>query len=63
MRRTVAAAARRHVAVGAHPSYDDREGFGRRRIVVEPAVLCEQVAEQVRALLSVAAEEGRSSPR
>jgi len=26
-------------------------------------VLCEQVAEQVRALLSVAAEEGRSSPR
>ena len=58
MRRTVAAAARRHVAVGAHPSYDDREGFGRRRIVVEPAVLCEQVAAQVRALLSVAAEEG-----
>ena len=27
--RTVRAAARRHVAIGAHPSYPDRDGFGR----------------------------------
>ena len=30
MRATVALAQRHGVAVGAHPGYDDREGFGRR---------------------------------
>ncbi|HEY5245316.1 MAG TPA: LamB/YcsF family protein, partial [Acidimicrobiales bacterium] len=29
MHRTVAAAAAAGVAIGAHPSYPDREGFGR----------------------------------
>ena len=30
MQATIVAAARRGVTVGAHPSYPDRDGFGRR---------------------------------
>jgi UPF0271 protein len=38
---------RRHgTRAGAHPSYVDREGFGRRALDVTPEVLRSQVAEQ-----------------
>jgi UPF0271 protein len=38
---------RRHgVAVGAHPSYPDREGFGRRRLVMSPADIFASVRAQ-----------------
>lgn len=58
MALTCAAAAARGVAIGVHPSYDDREGFGRRRLDVEPDLLRAQVAHQVGALLAVAASVG-----
>ncbi len=58
MARTCAAALARGVAVGAHPSYDDREGFGRRRLDVPVDVLRAQVAYQVGALVAVAATVG-----
>ncbi|MBO3088349.1 LamB/YcsF family protein [Cellulomonas dongxiuzhuiae] len=58
MALTCAGAVARGVAVGAHPSYDDREGFGRRRFDVPPAVLRAQVAYQVGALLAVATSVG-----
>lgn len=45
----------RGVVVGAHPSYVDHEGFGRRRLDVEPAQLLAQVLAQVRSLVAVAA--------
>lgn len=54
MLATCAAALARGVAVGAHPSYDDRAGFGRRRVDVAPDVLRAQVAYQVGALVAVA---------
>ncbi|MDD7927938.1 5-oxoprolinase subunit PxpA [Microbacterium thalli] len=50
MRAAVAAAAAAGVAVGAHPSYLDRAGFGRVRIAVDAAVLRSQVHEQLVAL-------------
>lgn len=55
---TCAGALARGVAIGAHPSYDDREGFGRRRLDVPFAVLRAQVAYQVGALVAVAAAVG-----
>ena len=58
MRTVCAAAAQRGVAVGAHPSYRDREGFGRRALEVAPEVLRADVAEQVTAVAEIAAEEG-----
>lgn len=42
------------VSIGAHPSYDDREGFGRRDVDVDPEDLVAQIAYQVGALRSVA---------
>ena len=54
MRRTVEAAARRGVVVGAHPSYPDRAGFGRRPMDMPPAEVTEEVLAQVGALDTVA---------
>lgn len=50
MRRICAQAVVRGVAIGAQVSYVDREGFGRRHVDVPPAILAEQVAEQIAAL-------------
>lgn len=58
MAATCAGALARGVAIGAHPSYDDREGFGRRRLDVPVDVLRAQVAAQVGALVAVAATVG-----
>lgn len=56
--RTVGAATARGIAVGAHPSYRDREGFGRRFLDVAPAVLADEVLEQLAGLAEVAAASG-----
>ena len=58
MRAACAAAVERGVVVGAHPSFADREGFGRRELDTPPDLLREQVAEQVAALRTAAASEG-----
>jgi UPF0271 protein len=50
----------KHVVVGAHPSYPDREGFGRRRIGSGPADIRRFVREQIEALMEVAAALGTS---
>jgi UPF0271 protein len=55
MDRALSLAKRFGTKVGAHPSFADREGFGRRALTVAPDVLEESVATQVRAL-SVCAE-------
>jgi 5-oxoprolinase (ATP-hydrolysing) subunit A len=46
MRATAAAALERGVVVGAHVSYRDRDGFGRRDIEVSPAQLIDDIVEQ-----------------
>jgi 5-oxoprolinase (ATP-hydrolysing) subunit A len=58
MRTVCAAAAARGVAVGAHPSYRDADGFGRRELEVAPEVVRADVGEQVAALAGIAAVEG-----
>jgi UPF0271 protein len=50
----VKAALRAGAAVGAHPSLVDRDGFGRRPLSVEPALLEDQVSRQVREIDQVA---------
>ena len=50
MQRTVDAAVSRGVAIGAHPSFPDREGFGRREMKISPAELSDEIASQVEAL-------------
>lgn len=58
MRATVALARDHHVAVGAHPSFPDREGFGRRPMDLPPHDLEECVRDQIVALAEIAAHEG-----
>jgi UPF0271 protein len=50
MAATVDAALETGVRVGAHPSYPDREGFGRVPMTLERAELGASLAEQLRAL-------------
>jgi UPF0271 protein len=58
MRSTVQLARRHWVAVGAHPGFQDLEGFGRREMRVSTAELENLVAYQIAALAGVAALEG-----
>jgi UPF0271 protein len=56
--RTVAAAARKGVAIGAHPGYFDLRGFGRREIQAAPGEVEADVLYQVGALAAFAAAHG-----
>ena len=58
MRATVAAAIEYGVAIGAHPSYPDREGFGRRSDFLAGADLLATLVEQIHSLSAVVAEQG-----
>lgn len=58
MRATVDLACRHGVAVGAHPSLDDRQGFGRRELPVTPQEVETLVARQIEALAAVASSAG-----
>src|SRR5690242_9759981 len=60
MLETARMAAVRGVALGAHPSYADRDGFGRRPIQVTVEELFAGVLYQVGALAAVAAAAGTS---
>lgn len=56
MRATSVAAKARGVAIGAHVSYRDRAGFGRRELEVPPDQLTADIGGQVALLRQVAAE-------
>ena len=59
MARVVAFCAARHTpAVGAHPSYPDRAGFGRTTIAIAPPDLAAAVRTQCTALAEVARAHG-----
>ena len=58
MRRTVALCQQHGVAIGAHPSFDDREGFGRREMAWTPADIYTLVLDQIIVLADIAAAHG-----
>ena len=60
MLRVCTRAATSGVAVGAHLSYPDREGFGRQRIEVDRATLAGSLTDQLAALDEVARGAGTS---
>jgi UPF0271 protein len=58
MRATVRLAKAKGAALFAHPSFPDRESFGRRRMTLPAAEVERLVREQIEALRHVAREEG-----
>ena len=57
MRDTVRAAKEREVTIGAHPSYPDLLGFGRRELGLPPAEIGRHVEYQLNAMVDVCAAE------
>lgn len=57
MRETVRAARDRGVAIGAHPSYPDVPGFGRRELGLDAREIAHHVAKQIGALSDVCSAE------
>jgi len=55
---TVAAAAKRNVAIGAHPSYPDLAGFGRRSMEISTRDIETAVLYQIAALAGIAKANG-----
>ena len=58
MRSTIEAAIRNDVAIGAHPSYPDPVGFGRRSGFLAGDALYDSLTAQVTALAEIAAQLG-----
>lgn len=58
MRETVRLALRNGVAIGAHPSFPDREHFGRVEMERAPQQIYEDVRSQIETLATIAREEG-----
>lgn len=58
MTRTVRSAIANGVAVGAHPGYPDRDGFGRQSGFLDGDALYDSLTEQVTELADVAAHLG-----
>ncbi len=58
MAQTLAAARRNDVIAGAHPSYPDREGFGRRTGFTVAAELIPELCKQLEDITAVAQEVG-----
>ncbi|MBK8283817.1 MAG: LamB/YcsF family protein [Ahniella sp.] len=58
MRLALTLAKQHHVLVGAHPSYPDREGFGRTELGLPLNVIIDAVRVQILRLLQLAAELG-----
>ncbi|WP_434515883.1 LamB/YcsF family protein [Dechloromonas sp. ARDL1] len=60
MRQTVRAARERGVSIGAHPSFPDLQGFGRRRMDIPADELAAMLIYQIGALQTMAAVEGHA---
>ena len=58
MRKTALSAIENDVSIGAHPSYPDREGFGRRSGFMSGEELLDSLTAQINALNSVVTELG-----
>jgi UPF0271 protein len=56
MRRTAELALAKSVAIGAHPSFPDRENFGRTNMNLSPDEVTDIVSEQIAAMQNVCRE-------
>lgn len=59
IRRTIELAQAYDLALGAHPGYPDRAGFGRRPVALGAAELRSSIMDQVRLVFSIGRELGQ----
>lgn len=60
MSLTLALAKQHRVACGAHPSYPDRENFGRTSLAISPEALTQSLKQQIQQLILVANQQNIS---
>ena len=58
MRQTTASALDAGLRIGAHPSYQDRENFGRQSMAISGSALSAAITEQIAALKAIVNELG-----
>jgi UPF0271 protein len=58
MRETIRLALQHGVAIGAHPSFDDKEGFGRKEMQLSSEEIHQLVTDQINSILKAAEVEG-----
>ena len=58
MKSTVLLAKKHRVKIGAHPSFSDRENFGRKEMFLPKSTLKSQIINQIAALNEIAKKEG-----
>ena len=58
MRRAAASALDAGLRIGAHPSYPDRENFGRQSMSISGSALSVAISEQIAALKAIVTELG-----
>jgi len=58
MEKVVVLAKKFNVKIGAHPSYPDKENFGRKSIQIDEESLIESVRSQVESLIKIIANHG-----
>ena len=57
MEEMIQIAKQKHVKIGAHPSYPDRENFGRIELNIGPEQLFESITSQIQKLIDIAKKE------
>ena len=58
MRKTMEKLLVHNVRIGAHPSFNDRENFGRKELLIEPTIIYNEVLYQIAAAAGVASAVG-----
>jgi 5-oxoprolinase (ATP-hydrolysing) subunit A len=58
MKSTVQLAMKNNVQIGAHPSFSDRENFGRKEMFIPKEILKSQIINQIASLNEIAKKEG-----
>ena len=60
MEKTIEISKKNSVSIGAHPSFKDRENFGRKRLNLSSAEITKLITEQINILSEIAAKKGMS---
>ena len=57
VRRTITLARKFNVSIGAHPSYPDKENFGRKVMLISPEDLKQEIFKQIELVSRICKEE------